>query len=104
MNTFSKKSNSKGNPKNQNSDSVSVAQSVIQFIKSDTIEQALPFNTEMPIVEERGEMATMSPSARPSLEKNQKVSLSVHSKTPRVTRLKPDLKSLQENTTSPADL
>ena len=66
MNTVSKNVNSKGNQKNQNSDSISVAQSTIQFIKADSLDLPDTINIKGQIVEERGEMATISPTGRRS--------------------------------------
>ena len=66
MNTVSKNVTSKGNQKNQNSDSISVAQSTIQFIKADSLDLPDTINIKGQIVEERGEMATISPTGRRS--------------------------------------
>ena len=66
MNTVSKNVTSKGNQKNQNSDSISVAQSTIQFIKADSLDLPDTFNRKGQIIEERGEMATISPTGRRS--------------------------------------
>lgn len=59
-----------------------MAQSVIQFIKSDTLEQPELYSNNLGAVEERGERASILPPIKAPAAQHQ-VSLSVHSKTPR---------------------